>query len=92
MTNVENFINDVTNDAFLKAVENQSGKITITQLDEIIREHPYYETVSLDTIEDAVIEIENILLKDNRLSAFGSDLGTDHRSANQQLIDTMHAM
>ena len=67
MTPFEGFINDVTNDAFLKAVENQSGKITISQLDEIIYQHPYYETVSLDTIEDAVIEIEQILEKNNRL-------------------------
>jgi hypothetical protein len=67
MTNLENFINDVTNDAFLMAVENQSGKITITQLDDIIREHPYYEQVSLDSIEDGVIEIEQILEKNNRL-------------------------
>ena len=69
MTQFEMFINDVTNDAFLKAVENQSGKITIPQLDEIIYEHPYYETVSLDTIEDAVIEIERILENNNRLAA-----------------------
>lgn len=67
MTPFEAFINDVLNDAFLKAVENQSGKITISQLDEIIYEHPYYETVSLDTIEDAVIEIEQILEKNNRI-------------------------
>ena len=92
MTPFEAFINDVTNDAFLVAVENESGKITIPELDKIIYAHPYYETVNMDIIEDAVIEIENILLKDNRLSAFGSDLGADHRSANQQLIDTMHAM
>ena len=69
MTQMEHFINDVTNDAFLKAVENQSGRITISQLDEIIYEHPYYETVSLDTIEDAVIEIERILENNNRLAA-----------------------
>ena len=67
MTRMEEFINDVTNDAFLKAVENQSGRITIPQLDDIIREHPYYEQVSLDTIEDAVIEIEKILENNNRL-------------------------
>lgn len=67
MTPFEGFINDVLNDAFLVAVENQSGKITITQLDDIIREHPYYEQVHLDTIEDAVIEIEQILEKNNRL-------------------------
>lgn len=69
MTQFEMFINDVTNDAFLKAVENQSGKITITQLDDIIREHPYYEQVSLDSIEDGVIEIERILENNNRLAA-----------------------
>ena len=69
MTNLEMFINDVTNDAFLKAVENQSGKITITQLDDIIRDHPYYEEVSLDSIEDGVIEIEKILENNNRLAA-----------------------
>ena len=67
MTRMEEFINDVTSEAFLKAVENQSGKVTISQLDEIIYEHPYYEEVHLDTIEDAVIEIEQILEKNNRL-------------------------
>ena len=67
MTRMEEFINDVTNDAFLVAVEAESGKITISQLDEIIYQHPYYETVSLDTIEDAVIEIEKILENNNRL-------------------------
>jgi len=67
MTQMEHFINDVTNDAFLKAVENQSGRITISQLDEIIYEHPYYEQVHIDSIEDAVIEIEQILEKNNRL-------------------------
>jgi len=67
MTNLEHFINDVTNDAFLKAVENQSGKITISQLDEIIREHPHYENTHIDSIEDGVIEIEQILEKNNRL-------------------------
>ena len=67
MTPFEAFINDVTNDAFLKAVENESGKITIPELDQIIYAHPYYETVSLDTIEDAVIEIEKILENENRI-------------------------
>ena len=67
MTQMEHFINDVTNDAFLKAVENQSGRITISQLDQIIYEHPYYEEVHIDSIEDAVIEIEQILEKNNRL-------------------------
>ena len=67
MTQGEMFINDVTSEAFLKAVENQSGRITITQLDDIIREHPYYEQVSLDTIEDYVVEVEQILEKNNRL-------------------------
>ena len=69
MTNLEHFINDVTNDAFLKAVENESGKITIPELDQIIYAHPYYEQVSLDSIEDGVIEIEQILQRDNRLAA-----------------------
>ena len=67
MTQLEMFINDVTNDAFLKAVDNESGKITIPELDQIIYAHPYYETVSLDTIEDAVIEIERILENENRI-------------------------
>ena len=67
MTNLEHFINDVTNDAFLKAVENESGKITIQELDQIIYAHPYYEEVSLDSIEDGVIEIEQILANQNRI-------------------------
>ena len=67
MTNLEHFINDVTSDAFLKAVENESGKITIPELDQIIHAHPYYEEVSLDSIEDGVIEIERILEKEARI-------------------------
>lgn len=67
MTQMEQFINDVTSEAFIIAVENQSGKITINQLDTIIREHPYYEEVHIDSIEDGVIEIEQILEKNNRL-------------------------
>ena len=67
MTNLEHFINDVTSDAFLKAVENESGKITIPELDQIVYAHPYYEEVSLDSIEDGVIEIERILETNNRI-------------------------
>ena len=67
MTQGEMFINDVTSEAFIIATENQSGRITINQLDTIIREHPYYEQVSLDTIEDYVVEVEQILEKNNRL-------------------------
>ena len=66
MTPTEGFINDVLNDAFLQAVEN-GGKITIPQLDKIVFAHPYYEEVSLDTIEDAVEKIEIILEKQNRI-------------------------
>lgn len=67
MTPFEAFINDVTNDAFLVAVENESGKITIPELDSIVFAHPYYEEVSMDTIEDAVEKIEVILAKNNRI-------------------------
>jgi len=67
MTNVENFINDITSDAFLVAVENESGKISISELDKIIYAHPFYEEVSLDSIEDAVVEIEQILEREDRL-------------------------
>jgi len=76
MTPFEAFINDVLNDAFLKAVESNNplreqslrGKITLAELDQIIYAHPYYEEVSMDTIEDAVVEIEKHLEKDNRLA------------------------
>ena len=68
MTNVEHFINDVTNDAFLTAVENQSGKISIRQLDEIVIEHPYYvEVEALSDIQEAVVQIETILKQNNRI-------------------------
>ena len=66
MTYREEFINDVTNDAFLKAVEN-GGFISIPELDEIIFAHDFYEYASLDTIQDAVEEIEIILEKNNRI-------------------------
>ena len=68
MTRFEQFINDVTSEAFLVAVENESGKIHISELDRIIFAHPYYEEVHLDTIEDAVIEIEQILEREDRLA------------------------
>ena len=67
MTDFSNFVNDITSDAFLIAVENESGKITIPQLDELIYAHPWYEAVDMDTIEDAVIEIERILEKEDRI-------------------------
>ena len=76
MTNFENFVNDITSDAFLFAVEKDNelripelrGKITIAELDQIIYNHPFYEEVSMDSIEDAVVEIERILERDNRLA------------------------
>ena len=68
MTNVEHFINDITNDAFLKAVDNQSGVISIRQLDEIVIEHPYYvEVEALSDIQEAVVQIETILKENNRI-------------------------
>jgi len=67
MTPRDEFINDVTNDAFLKAVENESGKITIPELDKIVLAHPWYEEVSLDTIESAVELIEIILTDNGRM-------------------------
>ena len=66
MTPREAFINDVLNDAFLKAVENGS-KITIPELDEIVFAHPWYEEVHLDTIEEAVEQIEIILSNQGRM-------------------------
>lgn len=66
MTPREAFINDVLNDAFLKAVENGS-KITIPELDEIVFAHPWYEEVHLDTIEEAVEQIEIILSNQGRI-------------------------
>jgi len=67
MTHLEEFINDVTNDAFLVAVENDSGCISIPELDQIIFAHPYYEVASLETIQDAVERIEIILEVNNRI-------------------------
>ena len=65
--NSKEFINEVLSDAYEKAIENQSGKITISQLDEIIREHPVYEEIHIDSLEDYVIEIEQVLESNNRL-------------------------
>ena len=67
MTQFEQFINDVTNDAFLKAVENDSGFISISELDEIIFAHEFYEYADLETIQEAVEQIEIILEKNNRI-------------------------
>ncbi len=65
--NSKEFINEVLSDAYEKAIENQSGKITTSQLDEIIREHPVYEEIHMDSLEDHVIEIEQVLESNNRL-------------------------
>ena len=66
MTPREAFINDVLNDAFLKAVEN-GQYISIKELDEIVFAHPFYEEASLDTIMDAVEQIEIILEENKRI-------------------------
>ena len=66
MTPTEGFINDVLNDAYLKAVEN-GQYISIKELDEIIFAHDFYEYASLDTIEDAVEKIEIILEENKRI-------------------------
>jgi len=66
MTPTEGFINDVLNDAFLKAVEN-GQYISIEELDEIVFAHPFYEEASLDTIMDAVEKIEIILEENKRI-------------------------
>ena len=66
MTPREAFINDVLNDAFLKAVEN-GQYISIPELDEIVFAHPFYEEASLDTIMDAVEQIEIILEENKRI-------------------------
>ena len=67
MTQIEQFINDITNDAFLKAAENPTGWITISQLDQIIYDHPAYEFIHPYHLDEAVSEIEYILKSNNRL-------------------------
>ena len=68
MTNVEHFINDVTSEAFIVAIENKSGVISLRQLDEIVIEHPYYvEVESMHDIQEAVVQIETILKENNRI-------------------------
>jgi len=67
MTQFEQFINDVTNDAFMKAVENDSGFISIPELDEIIFAHDFYVYSDVNTIKEAVEQIEIILKNNNRI-------------------------
>lgn len=66
MTPREAFINDVLNDAFLKAVEN-GQYISISELDEIVFAHDFYEYADLDTIQEAVEQIEIILEENKRI-------------------------
>ena len=82
MTHLEEFINDVTNDAFLVAVENDSGCISIRELDQIVFNHPYYEVASLETIQDAVERIEIILELEGRIVVSPiRNGGAQHRAA-----------
>ena len=67
----QEFINDVLNDAYLAATEMNNGRITIPILDDIVYSHPYYieasRSMSLETIESAVEEIEIILEREGRM-------------------------
>ena len=63
MTKLEEFVNRIYSEAYTEAVQQDNGKITITQLDKIIKCTPEWNTewLPLNFMEDAVGTIETWL-------------------------------
>ena len=60
---IESFAQDVTSDAYLEALDKDSGKITISELDKICQDHPWYNQIELSVLENTIEEIETVLFK-----------------------------
>ena len=70
---IESFAQDVISDAYLEALDKDSGKITISELDQICRDHPWYDQIELSVLENTIEEIETVLFKEGKLSTPISD-------------------
>ena len=70
---IESFAQDVTSDAYLEALDKDSGKITFAQLDKICMDHPWYDQIELSVLTNTVEEIETHLFKEGKLSTPISD-------------------
>ena len=70
---IESFAQDVTSDAYLEALDKESGKITFAQLDKICMDHPWYDQIELSVLENTVEEIETHLFKEGKLATPISD-------------------
>ena len=70
---IESFAQDVTSDAYLEALDKDSGKITISELDKICQDHPWYNQIELSVLENTIEEIENVLMKAGKLATPISD-------------------
>lgn len=65
---IDSFAQDVVSDAYLEALDKESGKITIPQLDKICMDHPWYDEIELDVLESVVEQIEEHLFKEGKLA------------------------
>lgn len=65
----ENFVNNVVSKAGELARQMDDGRISLNQLDDIIRQTDEYEYLHWHTLEDAVLEVELILNNQRRLLA-----------------------
>ena len=70
---IESFAQDVTSDAYLEALDKDSGKITISELDKICQDHPWYNQIELSVLENTIEEIETVLFKEGKLATPISD-------------------
>jgi len=68
---IESFAQDVVSDAHLFALDQESGMITIPQLDKICMDHPWYDEIEHFTLEDVVGQIERHLIKEGKLDIGG---------------------
>lgn len=65
---IDSFAQDVVSDAYLEALDNESGKVTIPQLDKICQDHPWYDEIELDVLESVVEQIEEHLFNEGKLA------------------------
>ena len=56
-----------------EALDKDSGKITLAQLDKICMDHPWYDQIELSVLTNTVEEIETHLFKEGKLSTPISD-------------------
>ena len=64
---IDSFAQDVVSDCYLAALDNESGKVTIPELDKICQDHPWYDEVDSFTMDEVVGQIEQYLIKEGVL-------------------------